>query len=263
MWSKKEISYLTNNIGKQSYSKIALKLNKSFGQVRYQSNKFQLNQQYTRHELCKILNIKYSLNKNYFSVPNLENSYWAGFIAADGCIHEKSPTSSLGIYLSIKDKNHLIKFKDTMQYSGPLYQSKNKRFIQFKAGNNQIVYDLYKHFNITPRKSLTLQPPNIASNKYIKAFLIGNLDGDGCISKDVAGRPVLQFLSASKKFIIWVKKQCDNINGKTKNNIQTIHANHPTWSPVYSYRITGKYGQKLYDTLNKVNVPKLSRKWRL
>lgn len=31
---------------------------------------------------------KYSYNDNYFRTPNLENSYWAGFIAADGCVYK-------------------------------------------------------------------------------------------------------------------------------------------------------------------------------
>ena len=30
-----------------------------------------------------------NLNENYFAEPNLENSYWAGLIAADGCIYSR------------------------------------------------------------------------------------------------------------------------------------------------------------------------------
>ena len=48
----------------------------------------------------------YNKNHDFFTVPNKLNSYWAGFIAADGCVTGKH---ILAIKLSEKDKEHLQK----------------------------------------------------------------------------------------------------------------------------------------------------------
>lgn len=48
-------------------------------------------------------------NTEFFKEPNTLNSYWAGFIAADGCIQQykdnRQPT--LAINLKSSDINHL------------------------------------------------------------------------------------------------------------------------------------------------------------
>ena len=31
----------------------------------------------------------YATNKEYFNIPTIENSYWAGFLAADGCLWKR------------------------------------------------------------------------------------------------------------------------------------------------------------------------------
>ena len=42
-------------------------------------------------------------NETFFEKPSRVNSYWAGFIAADGCVYR----NTLKITLSKKDKAHL------------------------------------------------------------------------------------------------------------------------------------------------------------
>jgi len=51
-------------------------------------------------------NLKYECNESYFSVPNIENSYWAGFIAADGYINDRYDSS---ISLSGKYAENILK----------------------------------------------------------------------------------------------------------------------------------------------------------
>ena len=36
----------------------------------------------------KVTRKHYGIDYDYFAVPNVQNSYWAGFIAADGCIDD-------------------------------------------------------------------------------------------------------------------------------------------------------------------------------
>ena len=49
--------------------------------------------------------IRYSFNERFFSEDSEASFYWAGFIAADGCLYKKT----LSIGLSSKDKCHLQK----------------------------------------------------------------------------------------------------------------------------------------------------------
>ena len=52
---------------------------------------------------------KYEINHDFFDEYNNINSYWSGFIAADGYVDRKS--CRIGIKLSHKDVEHLIKLK--------------------------------------------------------------------------------------------------------------------------------------------------------
>lgn len=134
-------------------------------------------------------NKKFYHNHNYFSTPTIENCYWAGFIAADGCIYD----NRLIINLGRNDKSHLEKFKKTLQYDG------NIRDIQRKGSSKttkkdtyfssvieiyspKICSDLLNNWNITNKKSLTLQPPNITDLDLCLSYIIGYIDGDGTIS---------------------------------------------------------------------------------
>lgn len=59
---------------------------------------------------------KYNVNENFFSLDTPESFYWAGFIAADGCILKNLKVLEIG--LGIKDKKHLKKFKSAIKYTG-------------------------------------------------------------------------------------------------------------------------------------------------
>ena len=60
----------------------------------------------------------YTQNENFFSEPNDKNSYWAGFIAADGGIEKTS--NRLRIGLSIKDRELLEVFAQQVEFTGPI-----------------------------------------------------------------------------------------------------------------------------------------------
>ena len=55
----------------------------------------------------------YKYNKKYFEVIDTEEkAYWLGFIAADGNV--RKDFLKMRIELNIKDKNHLEKFKKSL-----------------------------------------------------------------------------------------------------------------------------------------------------
>lgn len=131
---------------------------------------------------------KYFCNDSFFAIPNPINSYWAGFIAADGSIDKRD--SRLAIELGIKDEIILQTFKTQIEYTGIISYTKTKRdnIVQPRINifSKKIVNDLNNNFNITPRKSLTLKPPNNLDKDCTEAFIKGYIDGDGCfyLAKD-------------------------------------------------------------------------------
>lgn len=61
---------------------------------------------------------RHDVDYNYSSVVDPEQAYWAGFIAADGCLYERGFT--LTFLLQQKDYLQLQKFKEACSYSGPV-----------------------------------------------------------------------------------------------------------------------------------------------
>ena len=137
---------------------------------------------------------KYSHNEDYFKViDSEEKAYWLGFIMADGYITSKSKQESqrFGITLSLKDINHLEKFKKCIQATNPIktYQA---------SESNYNSNTLYSRILITSQKTVDdLKDKGVVENKtnilkfpteeqvpkeLIPHFIRGYLDGDGCIS---------------------------------------------------------------------------------
>src|SRR6267154_3825493 len=168
----------------------------------------------------------------YFQKPDIENSYWAGFIAADGCVSNKG--NSLSIALAEKDKKHLLLFANTIKYTGNLLKhEKTKSYRLNIYGAQNINKHLLENYNITPRKSLTLQPPNLEDNFHIKSFIVGLIDGDGCILISKRDKTLILNLVGSKYIIEWVKIYLEEIYDLESKTI---------YKPgnIYHYRLEGK-----------------------
>lgn len=123
---------------------------------------------------------------------------------------------------------------------------------------------MYKNFNITPRKSLTLLPPNLSDTNLIDAFICGYIDGDGSIflyKNNV--RNIQDSLSISivgtYEIVLWIKERFSQILGKEFGSIQK---NHNSEKNTYVYRIGQSKGvREIFKHFYNLNVPKLKRKW--
>lgn len=150
-------------------------------------------------EISKILGIKYHTVLKIFKDNNLqlqgsgasykkkvtynpflkeEGNYWAGFLAADGCLSKKN----YSIYLRIKDLDHIEKYKIFINSDLKIYYNKNKAnsimgCITFRSKEN---WDYLNSIGITPKKSLTFQFKNELNWDFIRGYF----DGDGSISKN-------------------------------------------------------------------------------
>lgn len=155
---------------------------------------------------------KYNHDKVFFDVPNVVNSYWAGFLAADGNIYRNPKRiSSCRLNCSLKDEEHLIKFKKALNANNPIrkYDKKVKdsiySYYHLNIDNSEyLCSSLFNVFGIGENKSLSLLPPSLKDEAFIRAFIRGYFDGDGSIYLNKSGGFQVSFLG-TVEIIDWIK----------------------------------------------------------
>lgn len=216
----------------------------------------------------------HTYNKNTFSVPTVDSCYLAGLIASDGNLyHHTNLSYRFSIGFKESDKDFLEKFKQKVNFSGPLNLTtrnlNNKIFLGYRiylSGiQNDWLSDLNKYWNITPKKSLTLEPPNLIETEHKLSYICGYLDGDGSISitKNTYNKKDIIMLSfvGTRNFLSWIGKtifQTEN----NKNYIipKIIQKSSKNKSFQLSYNNNRAYN--ILKELEKIPTPfKLERKW--
>jgi hypothetical protein len=200
----------------------------------------------------------YDVNDEAFHRVTQFSCYWAGFIAADGNIHSRRPV--LIVDLANKDFEHLEKLKEFIKCTNPIKTTASKVrdslfwHSRLYVTSDQIVKDLYKHFLITPRKSLTLQYPKFKSVNYEDCYIVGYIDGDGYIKMG----------SKSRIEIIGTKSVLQGIRNRfsvllsQKQSIKIIKINQ---RGTFRLIIYGDNARILFNHYSKLALPKLDRKW--
>lgn len=212
------------------------------------------------------INKKYSYNQNFFEIPNVINSYVAGFYAADGVVSETS-TKYLSLILSDKELDQLNKFKNLFEYTGTVnprnYSGKENMYGLLLCSADKLTTDLEKNFNVDQNKTYRLPPPNLNDPQLILAYIIGILDGDGCVHMNTQDKLTITYTSSSLKIVEWIKEEIEKMNLKTiRERFAKIskcsHAN------AYNYQVSGAKAISLIKKareLKKLGVPILDRKW--
>ena len=143
---------------------------------------------------------KPSFNQDYFeTIDDERKAYWLGFIMADGSIIEKTGVNgnvtgmTLRIELKKDDDYHLEAFiKDISSDNKVRYyysekdmgkdkftKPKHNAYVSF--GSRKLCKDLNK-YGVVPRKSLIISElPNIPK-EYMRHYIRGFFDGNGCVS---------------------------------------------------------------------------------
>lgn len=124
-----------------------------------------------------------SYNKSYFKIIDSESkAYWLGFIYADGCV-KSGGQNVLEICLSVRDENHLYKFKEDINFKGHI----NRKGVDTKYPScrlrlfgKEIIEDLINQ-GAYPRKSLILDFPKLVPKHLLRHFIRGYFDGDGSV----------------------------------------------------------------------------------
>lgn len=209
----------------------------------------------------------------FFSIPNILNSYWAGFIAADGCI---SDTAKFSINLQESDAPHLTRFLNDVGCNLPEavlkiystgYKKKDGTIAEMAmvalGGMKQWKEDLLSHWSITPRKSLTLGTPNITDESLKLSYLTGLIDGDGSIRiNKVKNNEILRIsiCGGSNEMLSWVKNLVDEIAPSESRGIELAQIQYPK-KRVAKIEITGTRASKLAALVRQLNLPVMTRKW--
>lgn len=250
MWSSEEDEILRKFYPDKEFSEYEQLLqNRSFSSCLNRANVLGLKK--TKH---KKRNFKYRVDHHFFNKSNNLNSYWAGFIAADGYIDKKY--HRIGIKLSIKDISQLEKFKIDINTDSPIRRFKRKSFGEIREYciidiySDFIKNDLCNIFSIKHNKTFNMQVPNISGDQRF-SFIAGLIDGDGSIfnkSKNIIS------IVGDEKILLWIKEVLNEIVDVSKISINKK-------GKISSFAITGNRCIEIKDKMKKLNIPLMERKW--
>ena len=185
-------------------------------------------------------------------IDSEEKAYWLGFIYADGSIG--SSEHKLEINLATKDKTHLQKFADFIGKTDGVRECTNfsnkgtaETIVRFQVRNKHL-WNTLNNYGCTPRKSLTLEFPNLdifKTEELVFDFIRGYCDGDGTLGLYNIGeteklRENLGFVG-TEKFLIKITEilgQYCKVTLKQDNNAFRI---------TYSNKKAREVARKLYE----------------
>lgn len=161
---------------------------------------------------------KNSYISDFFETPNIQNSYWAGFIAGDG--HITPDRKKISVKLKRTDRCHLETFARHVGV-GRLYDyerrdSRTNRIYyssEILITNVKLVEDLIKNWNFGhSQKTYNLQPPQGLSDDLSWAYIAGLLDADGSYAVKHS-RPSLNML-ATLPVLEWMLDKTEELVGR-------------------------------------------------
>ncbi len=197
--------------------------------------------------------MRYTKNDNYWNEPTVENSYWAGFIAADGNVNfNTNGACRVEVELVYYDESILKALSDSLEYSGPIhYIPKRQSTIKYGKYTGKIRYgkdsvrlrlcsarqyahDLHKWYNITPAKSLTLLPPDITDPDLIRAYIFGYFQGDGSLSWDKFNKHWRISFSGKSAVLPWIKEHFTTVLG-LRGSIRPVELTYTSTAKILDY----------------------------
>jgi hypothetical protein len=202
--------------------------------------------------------IQNNLRHDAFSLPSPRADHWAGFIAADGWISRAKP--QIEIQIKTQDEPYLSQLQAWLNSLNPIRHTTDNRFKEPAYGSRltitsqQLVADLSAHYNITPLKSNTLQPPARKSVYFATGYWMGN----GGLCRTSRGTWCC-YCMGSKEILTWIKqffadicdlnvrqysRKCYRFDSGSQDNVALITKRIFKYSP---YVIPRKL--KLYQSL--------------
>lgn len=217
----------------------------------------------------------YFFNKDAWKELTPESCYWGGFACADSCLvkYGGSKGYTFATDLQESDVDHLKKLSKFCGFTGDIGKARKRksptsdkicftRNLRINCGMEWID-DLKKHFNIVPRKTKILQPPNI-EDEYLKhCFMIGYIDGDGCLcfSSRENGKYNLSIsiTCASLEMAHWLQDELSNLT--VSCSIRNKKRKLTNCSGFPRAFLNGNPACAAIDYFRQFPLPYLHRKW--
>lgn len=210
--------YIVNNYHKETTKNILKKLSIS---------KTSLLKIIKKHNIKLKSSKKYLFNEDFFKyIDNEEKAYWLGFFYADGCVRIRKISSESKLKLSIKDLEHLEKFKSAINGNNKIIIS--NRIASLSLNTHKFTNNLINQ-GCQERKTHIIQFPKNLNSNLIRHFIRGYFDGDGSISiskkqykykniikSETKNGFMLNFVSGSNDMLLSLANIISN-NCKTKN----------------------------------------------
>ncbi len=183
---------------------------------------------------------KYHVDETYFETIDTEQkAYWLGFLYADGFVSG----NHFGLSLCCSDEQHLQKFKQAIQFTGPIYYKEacetamikgrivhSSRQGAVKVARLKMCSDLIKLGCVKCKTFvITFPTPKQVPTHLLHHFLRGNFDGDGTISSCPRGKRrryttnflgTEHFLTGVRNFL--TSRGLNNVLVKYHGNIRKI-----------------------------------------
>lgn len=227
-YTEADIAWLNDNKNKLNYWEMGMHLGRSEGSIK---NQFR-NLGWSNDERENYGRLT-TLDDSSFDIITPEAAYWAGFIAADGCLKGalKGKAKGFKIDVIVEDELHLGTLLKFLEADNALHYRTSKQtkgrniYVGIDITSSRIYEKLMNIYNLTANKSLTLNPPNIADETCITAYMLGFFDGDGHISYYDANKFNVQLGCASYEFMEWYVAQIKRMLGKKHIEIYTKNKN--------------------------------------
>ena len=202
---------------------------------------------------------KRKYNLDFFKKDSEELYYFLGFIASDGYVND----GCVSLTLNIKDEDMVKQLKDLTCPNAPLKYHSKTNSVGFSLYLSEIALKIKRYFRMdSNKKSFELNFPNIPQ-EYIKDFIRGYIDGDGCIDTTKGYKknkiyigPRLRILGnydflyelnlATKEFI---DHKTDSITKKGRENVYYLTYNFSTADKLLNwlYKDANIYLKRKYD----------------
>lgn len=173
---------------------------------------------------------------NIINLKSKEIAYILGFIAADGNLYKSKTSESLTIEIHNKDCYILTKIKKYLHIKNPIKKRNQAcRLNIYGVG----LIEAFARWNITVKKSFTIELPEKLPENYISHYIRGVFDGDGSV--------VFKYRRAGKAFNQEVKVVTASL--KFANQLKSLLYRKGIGSSIYATQNKNKNRHKLYSII--------------